>query len=92
MTKNDESSVKMKNFLNSDRELIRRVIFEHLNLPKTIIRKIMLENLETRKSTTKFVPKMLTESLTCQKDVSETPWFCIRDNPNFIEKVITEDV
>lgn len=73
MTKNDENSVKVKNLLNSDRKLITRVIFEHLNLPKTIMRKIMLENLEMKKSTTKFVRTELIESLTCQKDVSETP-------------------
>ncbi|XP_054723716.1 protein GVQW3-like [Uloborus diversus] len=89
-SKTDNNVSCVRELLNSDRRMSVRLLSDSLNLPKTIVHEIVSEELGMRKICAKLVPKVLTDAQkTHRLEVSKEMKKMCRDNPNFLDNVIT---
>lgn len=58
---NTDNITRVREVLNSDRQLSIRLIAQILNLPKSAVHNIVTEHLNMRKVCAKMVPKVLTD-------------------------------
>ena len=57
----DEKVTRVRDLLNTDRQMTVQLLANTPNIPKTVVHRIVMDELNMRKVCTKLVPKLLTD-------------------------------
>ncbi len=80
------------NFLDEDRRMTLRQISAGTGVPRATVHRILRKDLNYSKIAPKMVPRVLTEEQKhCRRSIAQANLDKIRQDPNFLRKVITTD-
>ncbi|KAL4091658.1 hypothetical protein QTP88_026315 [Uroleucon formosanum] len=88
----NENVEKIDKIIRQDRRLSVRAVAEMVNIDRESVRKILVENLNIKKVYAKMVPKNLTiDQKFNRKEICSDTLKIIKDDPSFINNIITCD-
>ncbi|KAL4153743.1 hypothetical protein QTP88_001576 [Uroleucon formosanum] len=88
----NENVEKIDKIIRQDRRLSVRAVAEMVNIDRESVRKILVENLNIKKVCAKMVPKNLTiDQKFNRKEICSDTLKIIKDDPSFINNIITCD-
>ncbi|KAL4112100.1 hypothetical protein QTP88_015948 [Uroleucon formosanum] len=88
----NENVEKIDKIIRQDRRLSVRAVTEMVNIDRESVRKILVENLNMKKVCAKMVPKNLTiDQKFNRKEICSDTLKIIKDDPSFINNIITCD-
>ncbi|KAL4131731.1 hypothetical protein QTP88_009004 [Uroleucon formosanum] len=88
----NENVEKIDKIIRQDRRLSIRAVTEMVNIDRESVRKILVENLNIKKVCAKMVPKNLTiDQKFNRKEICSDTLKIIKDDPSFINNIITCD-
>nr|QXJ78552.1 putative DD34D transposase [Schlechtendalia chinensis] len=88
----NETVVRVRELLNTDRRLSVRLVSQTLNIPKSTVHEIVMNNLQMQKVWVKLVPKVLTDNQRSRRlETCQELWNLYESDPHFLDNVITDD-
>nr|QXJ78547.1 putative DD34D transposase [Floraphis choui] len=88
----DETVVRVRELLNTNRQLSVRLVSQTLNIPKSTVHEIVMNNLQMRKVCVKLVPKVLTDDQRSHRlETCQELWNLCESDSHFLDNVIIGD-
>ncbi|KAL4092164.1 hypothetical protein QTP88_026717 [Uroleucon formosanum] len=88
----NENVEKIDKIIRQDRRLSVRAVAEMVNIDRESVRKILIENLNIKKVCAKMVPKnLMIDQKFNRKEICSDTLKIIKDDPSFINNIITCD-